>query len=95
MIILFAELFDVHCDYMAFALQARPPVSWDGARRWLQETRPLLNKEQFWFLELVVDRTMVEFELLHPEESLRDRTGHEPMRYTCFMEHLAPASPMS
>ena len=74
---------------MAFALQACPPVSWDGARRWLQETRPLLNKGQFWFLELVVDRTMVEFELLHPEESLRDRTGHEPMRY---LLHGAPGT---
>lgn len=67
------------CSYML--RQEQPCVTAAIVMAWMEQTRPKLNREQFRFLELVVDRLLVEMELRDPEASIRDATGDEPLRY--------------
>lgn len=47
---------------------------------WLDGARSKVNAKQFEFLLVVADRLKMEFELMKPEESLR-QNGAEPLRY--------------
>lgn len=61
--------------------EERQRVSAASIQAWLEETRPKVNREQFRFLALVVDRILVELGLRAPEASVRDASGEEPLRY--------------
>ena len=61
-------------------LQERPLVTERMIDDWLEDARSKVNAQQFEFLALVTDRLKVEFELIKPGESLRQK-GSEPLRY--------------